>query len=368
MSSLSAPRAFRSAISEATVASILDRLRTARWPVLPDVPDPRSGPDPQRLRRLVAYWIADYDWAATETAINEWPQFIATVEGLDIHFRHVRSGTGGYPLILTHGWPGSFLEFDAVIEPLLNAGFDLVIPSIPGFAYSAKPAGPIGPRRIAGLWRRLMTDHLGYRRFGAQGGDWGSEVSTWLGTDHSDVVTGIHLNMVSGWRLPPNASPEALAWRRAMSAVRSEAFGYHAVQSTRPLTLSYALSDSPLGFAAWGIEKFEQWSDPDCEISDDALVTALMVHLVNDATGSMSWIYAGHRHEAALESGAIRVETPTAVARFAHDFFPQPPRSMVEDRYRVVRWTEMDRGGHFAAMEAPEALSRDIVAFFRELQ
>lgn len=312
-------------------------------------------------------WTSGYHWSAAEAAINRWPQFIATIDGQDIHFRHMRSGGAGYPLILTHGWPGSFLEFDAIIEPLLDAGFDLVIPSIPGFAYSARPSNPIGPRRVAALWRRLMTDHLGYRRFGAQGGDWGSEISTWLGADHPDVTAGIHLNMVSGWRLPPDPTPEAVAWRRAMGAVRSEAFAYHTVQTTRPVSLSYAMGDSPLGFAAWVVEKFEQWTDPASVVDDDDLITNLMVHLVNDATGTMSWIYAGHLREAAA-SRPIRVDVPTAVARFAHDFFPQPPRSMVEDRYRLVRWREMERGGHFAAIEAPETLSRDIVAFFKELQ
>jgi pimeloyl-ACP methyl ester carboxylesterase len=378
-------RPFHVAIPEATIERILIRLRDTRRPAAPsDDADWRYGTDMGTLEALVAHWTSAYDWRSAEREINRHPQFHARIDGGDIHFVHVRgSGARPLPLVLTHGWPGSFHEYHKLIEPLCfperfggdpDDGFDLVIPSLPGFGFSSAPPRPIGLRKVARLWHVLMRDVLGYRRYGAQGGDMGSAVSMWLALDEPEHLLGIHLNLFTMAAADAAApqSDEERVWAQALQGVQQREMAYAALHATRPQTVALALADNPVGVAAWMLEKFQRWSDVGSDLwarySRDEMITAIMVYLVSDSMPSALWMYRGAVEEG---SGVIpvgqRVRVPTACAVFPKEFLPCPPRSRVERSFNVVRWTEMTAGGHFPALEEPQALATDVRAFFREL-
>ncbi|MCW5655294.1 epoxide hydrolase family protein [Hydrogenophaga sp.] len=376
---------FRVDIDPATIERIHHRLTNARWAAAPDDDaDWTYGTDARWLRSLVEHWVTRYDWRAAEHELNRWPQFMAEVAGQRVHFYHVKgSAPRPRPLLLTHGWPGSVLEFLGCVERLAHPqrfggqaedGFDLVIPSLPGYAFSQRPSRPIGPRAVARMWRELMVDVLGYPAFAAQGGDWGAAVTNWLGAEHADVTRAIHLNMVPSWALQASAAPDAeeAQYLQRVAAMRAKEMGYHAVQSTKPQTLALALADTPLGFAAWVCEKFRTWSDTregdiHSRFDRDTLITNLMLYLVNDAAGTSLWMYRGRADEFAAGGVAPRVEVPTGIALFPAEIIPYPPRAMVERGYAVARWTPMPAGGHFAALEEPVAFSDEVRAFFRQI-
>lgn len=371
---------YRVELAPAVLERLRSRLAAAHWAPAPDDDaDWTYGTDRRWLQGLVDHWLHRYDWQAAQARLNAWPQFVARVDGIDIHFYRVR-GSAARPLLLTHGWPGSVVEFLGCIERLAfperfggdaRDGFDVVIPSLPGYGFSGRPARPIGPRRVAALWRSLMVDHLGCRRFFAQGGDWGAAVSTWLGADHADVVAGIHLNMLPSWFMPEAvepATPELAQYRARVQRLRAQEMGYFFEQSTKPQTIGLALADSPLGFAAWVCEKFRTWGDTRGDIgsrfSHDTLITNLMTYLATDSVASAIWLYRGRADEG---GGDPRVHVPTAVALFPAEPIPYPPRALAELRYEITRWTEMPAGGHFAALEEPVAFCGDVRAAFAEL-
>lgn len=330
----------------------------------------KYGTDAVWLGELLEYWRTDYDWRKAERALNRFPHFTARVEDVDVHFIHVRGQgeTQRLPLILTHGWPGSVLEFAEVIAPLSAMGFDLVIPSLPGYGFSSRPDSPIGPRRVAALWRTLMTQVLGYERFGAQGGDWGSAVTAWLGRDHADVVAAIHLNLIMAPAPTDADDADTIAYREKRAAVQRMEAAYMMEQATKPQTIGLALADSPLGFAAWVCEKFHGWGDTNGDIesrfSKDQLLTNMMLYLVNDAVQSSIWMYRSIFTE---PRDPPRIEVPTGCALYPGEFMPYPPRSAAERAYNIVRWTEMPAGGHFAAMEEPAKFADEVGTFFAGL-
>lgn len=362
------PQPFTVAVPDAVLDLIRRRLELSsekRYAPMDDR-DWTYGTDAGWLSDLRRHWLESYDWRAAELHLNRLPHFKATVDGMDIHFIHLRGNGTGLPLVLTHGWPGSFFEFDRVVEPLAALGFDVVVPSLPGFGFSGRPDGIVGPRRVASLWRRLMVDVLGYARFGAQGGDWGSAVTTWLGRDHADVVAGIHLNLFMGPVTPTAADDaETLAWRQRLMAVQQMQSAYMMEQATKPQTIGLALADNPLGFAAWIMEKFHGWGDTkgdvDRRFGKDALLTNAMTYLVNDTVQSAIWMYRSIFTEARSDD---RISVPTGCALFPAEFLPYPPRGVAERVYNIVRWTEMPAGGHFAAMEEPAAFTREVAEFF----
>jgi microsomal epoxide hydrolase len=375
------PRPFRADVPDAVIEGIRQRLQHAHWAAAPDDDSHWAyGTNAGWLRRLVAYWLDSYDWRAAEAALNRWPQYRADVAGQRIHFIHVKgSASRPRPLLLTHGWPGSVLEFLPCIERLAHPerrggraeeGFDLVIPSLPGYGFSAPPPRPMGPRAVAQLWRALMVDVLGCPRFVAQGGDWGAAVTSWLGAEHGDVTQAIHLNMIASWVLKPSAAPgpDEVAYHARVAAMRAQEMGYFMVQSTKPQTLALALADSPLGFAAWVCEKFCTWGDTQGDIESrfslDTLISNLMLYLVNDNVGPALWMYRGRAAEAAVPMP--RVERPTGVALFPAELIPYPPRALAEQAYAITRWTPMPAGGHFAALEEPVAFSDELRSFFAE--
>jgi microsomal epoxide hydrolase len=377
-------RPFRIDIAEADLDDLRRRLSGARWPdQLPGVGWDYGIPL-EYVRELAEYWRTTYDWRPHEKQLNQFPQFTTTIDNQNIHFLHVRSPEpDALPLIITHGWPGSIVEFMRVIGPLTNPAahggdpadaFHLVVPSIPGYGFSG-PTRETGWNvgRIARAWDELMS-RLGYRRYGAQGGDWGSSISRELGLIAGDHVIGVHLNMLA---TPPPKDPEELAAltdaerdrAQALERFRATGSGYGAIQSTRPQTLAYGLTDSPAGQLAWIVEKFGEWTDgnlPDDAVDRDQLLTNVMLYWLTGTAGSSARLY----YEAARSRapGPPRPSTaPTGVAVFPREIAP-PVRRLAELSNNIVHWSEFDRGGHFAAMEEPDLLVDDIREFFRRFR
>ncbi|WP_439817655.1 epoxide hydrolase family protein [Zavarzinia sp. CC-PAN008] len=375
---------FRIAVPEARLQQVLAKVRAAEFPPAPVDSSWAYGAESAYVRDLVHYWGTQFDWRKAEEGLNRYPQFRAEVEGIPIHFVHVKGkGPTPLPLILTHGWPGSFFEFlhmvDALTDPAAHGGdaadsFDVVIPSLPGYGFSGAPPRPIGPKATARMWHTLMTQVLGYSRFGAQGGDWGSAVSALLGHDFPDSLIGVHLNLFPLAAMPPEPSEEEKAWAARVATYTASEMGYFNEHATKPMTPAFALHDSPAGLAAWIVEKFAGWSDIDGDIesvySKDELLTNIAIYALTGTIGTSIWMYRGMAEEAAVAppfSGPIPV--PTAFAQFPKDIAPwNPPRSVVQRGCNLKQMNTFAKGGHFAALEQPEALTGDIRSFFRGLR
>lgn len=374
-------------ISDAVLADLAHRLDATRWPDELENAGWNLGSNLAYMRLLAEYWRHGYDWRRQEATLNQLPQFRISLDGLRIHFVHVRGkGRAPLPLIVTHGWPGSFVEMLKLIPLLTNPAaygasdedaFDVIVPSLPGYGFSDHPqARGMDPQKIAELWVRLMQK-LGYQRFGAQGGDWGSTISMALGLDHAERMIGIHLNYIAGRFLlggtlnvqpADNVAPAYLEQLRAWWDAEG---GYSHEQSTRPQTLGYGLTDSPVGLAAWIIEKFRAWSDCAGDVESvftrDELLTNVMIYWVTKTASSSMRLYFESRERPLKLSPKNRVEPPVAFALFPKEI-PIPPRELAERGLNIVRWTLMPKGGHFAAMEQPELLAQDLRDFFRPLR
>jgi len=369
---------FRIAVPESRLRWIADRVTAYPWHAIPDAGGWTAGASVTFMRALADYWQEAYDWRAEEARLNRHPQYLARIGGRTLHVLHLKGrGERNTPLLLLHGWPGSIDEFSGLVDLLTSAddpghAFDLVIPSLPGFGFSGALSAPIGPRAVAADMAALMR-LLGYERYLAQGGDWGAMIATQLGIHDASTCIGIHLNMVV-----PGAAPESeeeRAWAERAARVNAVEGGYSRLQMTRPQSLSFAMADSPVGTAAWIAEKFASWSDlprdaqgnPDllARYSRDQLLTNIMFYVAPDSFATSAWLYHGvFRHPEDMPfAGGARCAVPTAIAAFPDPVFAPPPRSLAEKSYDVIRWTAMPRGGHFAAMEAPELLAADIRAF-----
>ncbi|GAC1639651.1 MAG: alpha/beta fold hydrolase [Mycobacterium sp.] len=357
---------FRIAIPDADLTDLRDRLARTRWPEAECVDDWTQGIPLSYTRELAGYWANEYDWRAREAALNRFDQFTTEIDGLDIHFIHQRSsGDDVFPLLLTHGWPGSVVEFHKVIEPLTAAGFDVVCPSLPGYGFSGKPSAPgWGVEKIATAWEALMG-RLGYERYGAQGGDWGAAVTTQIGRSGGRCAA-IHLNMPLG--APPgpldNPTDEEKRALERMDYYRKWDNAYAKQQSTRPQTLGYGLVDSPVGQLAWIVEKFWSWMDcdghPENVLSKDELLDNVMLYWLTASGASSGRLY----WESFNSFGGFgRVEVPTGVALFPKEIL-QAPRSWCEAGFNITRWSTMPRGGHFAAFEQPDLYVDDVATFF----
>lgn len=358
----------RIAIAQPVLDRIARRVADAEIGYAPDDDSGwRYGVDAAWLAGLRDHWRDRYDWRAAEAAFNAHPQYRCTIDGIAIHaFRFAPEGGGGYPLLLTHGWPGSPLEF-LVAGPLLaRQGYDVIVPSLPGYGFSSRPPRPIGPARVAALWRTLMTEGFGFARFGAQGGDWGSTVTRALGHAHADVVDAIHLNMLH-LPMPPDPSAEVIAWQQRVAALMRQEGAYAAEHGTKPQTIGLALADTPIGFAGWVIEKCRTWSDCGGDVesvfSKDALITNVMTYLVTGNVQSGIWMYNGLRTD---DFSPSPIAVPTGFAEFPAEFLPPPPRAAVERTVNITRWTRMPKGGHFAAWEQPALFAEEIGRFFAD--
>ncbi len=378
-------RPFRIEIPAETLERIRSQVADYPWHEMPDDGGWVYGTNLDYMKELCSYWVEDFNWQRQERAINRFSHFIAPVNGIDLHFIHEKgSGPKPLPLLISHGWPGSIVEFLDIIEPLThperfgdseNDAFDVIIPSLPGFGFSSRPTRPIGPRKIADLFSALMTEILGYNGYLAQGGDWGGAISSWLGFEHAPACRAIHINILTMRHPDGPVGPEEENWAVEFDREQLMEDGYRTQQATKPQTLSYAMMDSPVGVAAWIIEKFHSWSDTDGDniesiYTKDSLLTNIMIYLVTRTFNTASWIYFGRREEGGrvLSPDGLRVEVPTAAALFPAELLSWPPRSYVERIYNIARWTEMPRGGHFAALEQPTLLIEDIRAFARTLR
>lgn len=370
------------------------RIGATRWPAdLPADSDAGNsdiagkwarGQEPAMLRDLLAYWEKHFDWRAVERRLNARPQHTVRLAGRRVHFlREPGAGPDPFPLVLTHGWPSSFLEMQRLSWLLAHPddpadAFDVVVPSLPGFGFSDPPApGEALSDHTADRWAELMRDVLGYRRFGAVGGDVGSGVTTRLGMRHADCVVGIHVDPDGVVQSVPRDgdTPElSEAERRYLeldAAWDAEHGGYAHLQGTRPRTLAFGLADSPAGLAAYLVEKFRAWSDCGGDVlrrfSRDDLLANVTLYWVTGTIGSSFLPYYDGRHRR-TPAEPLRVDVPVAVALWHEPDLPLPPREMAERTLNVTRWTQMPRGGHFAAAEEPELLARDIQEFFRPLR
>jgi pimeloyl-ACP methyl ester carboxylesterase len=376
-------RQFRIAFHQEALADLQLRLTRTRWPSQVPGTGWERGVPVAYLQRLADYWRDEYDWRTWEANLNEFPQFRTRIDGQQVHFLHVRSPEpNATPLIITHGWPGSIIEFMTLIEPLTNPrahngdpadAFHVVAPSVPGFGFSTPLAGPgWNHRRIALAWAELMR-RLGYERYGAQGGDTGSIVSPELGRVASEHVIGVHIN--GGLAFPSDDPADRndltdaeQARLAAAERLRQVGTGYADLQSTRPQTLAYALNDSPAGQLAWIVEKFWEWTDPARALPEDAvdrdqLLTNVTLYWLTGSGASSAHLY--YEVRAASGTPMERSDVPTGMA-----IFPTDPaiRHIAEREHNIVHWSEFDRGGHFAAMEAPDLLTNDVRAFFRRLR
>ena len=375
---------FKIHVADSVLADLKQRLARTRLPGEITGSDWDYGTNLAYLKELVAYWQQKFDWRAAERRLNQFDQFTTTIDGLDIHFIHQRSkNPNAMPIAITHGWPGSIVEFTKII-PLLtdpaahggNAGdaFHVVAISLPGFGFSGKPAERgYGPERMAGILAKLMA-RLGYTRYGLQGGDWGSSISRFAAINDASHVVGLHTNFCLAGPPPgakdPNEGVTAaeLERTRARQTFFDTERGYFLEQSTKPQTIGYALDDSPAGLAAWIVEKFRAWSDVNGNVEQkftkDELLTNIMLYWVTQSGASSARIYYENQRAKPPQG---RVQVPTACAVFPKEI-SIAPRRWVEAQYNVTRWTEMPRGGHFAAMEEPTLLAEDIRAFFGTLR
>ncbi|WP_285747162.1 epoxide hydrolase family protein [Lentzea sp. NBRC 105346] len=361
---------FRIEIPHADIEDLKARLANTRWPG-PDLPGAgwSYGVPVDYLRSLASYWEQEYDWRAWEARLNSYPQFVTEIDGQRIHFLHVRSESpDALPLVLTHGWPGSVVEFLDVIEPL-SQDFHLVIPSIPGFGFSTpKTETGWNVNRIARAFAALMTG-LGYERYGAQGGDWGSAISQAIGQVDPEHVVGVHVNMLMTYRIPGiELSADDEKRLEGLDRYMQELSGYMHIQRTRPRTLAYGLHDSPVGQLAWIAEKFREWTDsdevPEDAVNRDLMLTNISIYWFTGTAGSSADLY---REQDSAWGKRETTTVPTGVAVFPHDL-GSPVRTLAEKMIpTLVHWTEFDRGGHFAAMEEPDLLVADIRKFFGEL-
>ncbi|MGV2289895.1 epoxide hydrolase family protein [Trinickia sp. YCB016] len=378
---------FQISVSDGEIDDLRRRLRASRWAPMTPSESWQQGADAVWLRELVEYWADSFDWRAAERGLNQQPQFLADVNGRRVHFVHRRGvGSRPYPIVITHGWPGSFFEFHALVDRLCdpaafgadpNDAFDVVVPSLPGFTFSPAPAEPgTSSFQVADLWASLMQG-LGYERFGAQGGDLGAGVSIALALQYQQVVDGIHLNFLPGSYEPtidpaiePLTAAEQNFLREKSDWVALEG-GYAHMHGTKPLTLAASLNDSPAGLAAWIGEKFRAWSDCggviERRFSKDELLTNLSLYWYTQSIGTAIQMYWENRLQPMRFAAGQRVLPPVGFASFPKEI-NHPPRTWLERVFNVVQWTDMPRGGHFAAMEEPELLAADIRSFFRRFR
>jgi pimeloyl-ACP methyl ester carboxylesterase len=373
-------------VPDRDLADLRDRLARARFPDAAPGDPWAYGSSVDYMRELAAYWRDSFDWRAQEARLNSFPQFKISRPDHDLHFLHVPGkGPNPTPLLLLHGWPGSVFEFLDLIprltDPMSFGGdpadsFTVVAPSLPGYGLSFRPGQKrFGVEEIADFVADLMTETLGFKAFAVQGGDWGGITAARLGHAHAEKLIGLHVNFLSVRRDPSSVTNPTEAEARYVEELKhwlKEETGYQAIQGTKPQTLSFALTDSPLGLAAWIVEKFRSWTDCGGEVesavSRDAMLADISFYWFTGAIGSsfFPYYYRSRRPWPVPEGGAVTA--PTGYAEFPHEII-RPPRSLAEKMYTDIRrWTVMPKGGHFAAQEQPEALAGEIRAFFRELR
>ena len=375
---------FKVEISNEILQNINSKVKNYQWHEMPDDGGWDYGTNLDYMKEFAEYWSSKFDWKKTEEKINKFRNFKTNIDGIDIHFIHKKgSGSNPKPLLLNHGWPGSIVEFLDIIDELahpenyggnMQDGFDVIVPSLPGYGFSGRPSRPIGPRKMASIFNSLMTNSLGYEKYISQGGDFGGTICTWLAYDFPESLLGIHINILITRHPDGPQTKEEIEWQERFKVEQRIEDGYRTQQSTKPQTLSYAMMDSPVGVAAWMIEKMRGWSDiKDGNIesvySKDILLSNIMIYLVTKTFNTSTWIYYGRREEGgrSLPKDHLPLKVPTAIAKFPKEYLEWAPRSYVERIYNVKQWTNMPAGGHFAALEKPDLLIKDIREFGKKL-
>jgi pimeloyl-ACP methyl ester carboxylesterase len=383
---MATPRPFQLHIPDQVLQDLRGRLVRVRWPDEPPLEPWSTGASVAYMRLLVDYWRDRFDWRAQEAMLNRFRQFTLPLAGIDVHFIHEEAkGPNPMPLLLSHGWPGSVAEFHKIIPMLTDPArfgadpadaFTVVAPSLPGYTLSFKPNQKrFSVVDIAEAFASLMTAVLGYKRFGAQGGDWGAFISSCLGYRFPELMIGIHINLLAVRRdvkMLENPTDEERRYLTQLNHWLKEETGYQWIQGTKPTTLAFALTDSPAGLAAWIVEKFRSWTDcgGDIEsvISKDEMLTNITLYWATGAIGSSFWPYYARIHGPWPIPEGAEVAVPTGYVEFPKEIL-RPPRSMAERMYtNIQRWTKKDQGGHFAALEQPEVLAQEIREFFRPLR
>ena len=354
------------------------------WNTLPDLSGWSHGANKSYLKKLCNYWTKKYNWKKFERKINKFLNFRTKINNLNIHFiKENGSGTNPKPLLLMHGWPGSIIEFFKIIDQLAHPekyggnkeeGLTVIVPSLPGYGFSDAPKKPLGPRKIAKIFNQLMTKNLEYKSYIAQGGDWGATIANWLALDHSKHCKAIHINCLT-MRHPNGPKTKAeKKWQIKFDEDQIIQDGYRTQQATKPQTLSFAMMDSPVGVAAWIIEKMHGWSDlkkNDIEsvYTKDNLLDNIMIYICTCSFATSTWIYYGRREEGGrfFPKNFNKIKIPTGIAIFPKEMSEWPPRSYVERIFNVVQWTKLNKGGHFAALEKPRLLVNEIKRFTKKI-
>jgi len=372
-------------VSNNTLNKIYNKVKKYPWNDVQNMDGWEHGTNSKYLKDISKYWVKKFDWKKQEKKINKFSNYITKVEGINIHFiKEKGSGPNPIPLLLLHGWPGSFIEFLDIIEKLAHPerfdgkkedAFDVIIPSLPGFGFSDSYKKPIGPRKMAKIMDKLMTKNLGYKKYLSQGGDWGATISNWLGYDHYNTCIGIHINCLT-MRHPKG--PKNLIEKKWEIKFKKDQIlqdGYRTQQSTKPQSLGYAMIDSPVGVAGWILEKFFSWSDIKSNkiekvYSKNILLTNIMIYLITNTFNTASWIYFGRRKEGGrvFPKNFKKIKIPTAVAEFPKEMSEWPPKSYVKRIFNLMHWTKMPKGGHFAALEQPNLLVNDIIKFGKKIK
>tara|TARA_B100000131_G_scaffold255268_1_gene249772 strand:+ start:228 stop:1367 length:1140 start_codon:yes stop_codon:yes gene_type:complete len=377
-------RPFKLNISKKKISSIYKKIKKYPWKNIENIHGWELGTNYNYLKKISKYWHTKFNWKKQENKINSYSNYITDVNGIKIHFiKEKSSNPNSKPLLLLHGWPGSVVEFFNLIPRLAHPekfggkkedGFDVIVPSLPGFGFSNPIKRPIGPRKIAKIMNDLMVKKLKYKQYVAQGGDWGATISNWLAYDHSSNCKAIHINCLTMRHPKGPKTNEEKKWAIKFAKDQIMQEGYRTQQATKPQTLSYAMIDSPVGTAAWIIEKFFAWSDIkksniEKVYSKDLLLTNIMIYVLSNSFNTSSWIYFGRREEGgrSFPKKFKKIKVPTAVAEFPKEMSEWPPKSYVNRIFNVVRWTKMPRGGHFAALEQPDLLIKDIKSFFKKI-
>lgn len=381
------PRPFTLNVPDADIADLRERLARTRWPDQAPGDVWAYGSSVAYVKDVCDYWRARFDWRAQEAALNAHPQFKVDLGDVDLHYLHVQGeGDNPMPLLLLHGWPGSVFEFLEIIPRLTHPSrfggdaadaFTVIAPSLPGYGLSFTPGQKrFGVPEMADAVATLMTDVLGYKKYAVQGGDWGAAVTSRLGYAYAERVVGIHINLLMATSRDPgayaNPSAEEKAYLEEMKVWLREETGYQWIQGTKPQTLAFAMTDSPAGLAAWIIEKFRSWSDCDGEVERaiprDRMLADIALYWFTGAIGSSYWPYYARLHGSQILPPGEKIMAPTGYAQFPKEML-KAPRAVAERAYgNIQRWSVMDKGGHFAALEQPELLAGEVRAFFRGLR
>ena len=371
-------------INEDQITNIKSKIEHYPWSSIENMEGWTHGTSKKYLKELCDYWVKEFNWKKHEQLINNFKNYKTNVDGVDIHFiKEEGSGENPKTLLLLHGWPGSVVEFLETIKPLahpeefggnINDAFTIIAPSLPGFGFSGAPKEPIGPRKIAEILNKMMIENLNYNQYVAQGGDWGATICNWLGFDHSTKCKAIHINCLTMRHPDGPQTKEEIDWQNKFDQDQIIQDGYRTLQATKPQTLAYSMVDSPVGIAAWIIEKMHGWSDlKDNNIesvySKDVLLANIMVYVLTNTFNTASWIYFGRREEGGryFPKDFKKINIPTGIAMFPKEMSEWPPESYIERIFNVRHICKMSGGGHFAALEKPRLLIEDIRKFFKEI-